>query len=157
MAPRTRISQLVGGLVAKVGPRRRSGSEPSRLSWQPHGQPYPRLSGFDAAAAGLADAPGLCVIWHLGVRPQWLKVAASRNLAATIAAAATAAPIVAFQPNGGLYLAWVCCAAPRAAAIAAHLVGALSPRWRACDLPGELPPAAVAESFPLPPGVRRAE
>ncbi|MDX2223405.1 MAG: hypothetical protein SFV21_11690, partial [Rhodospirillaceae bacterium] len=81
------------------------------------------------------------------------RVAASADLAATIAAAATAAPIVAFQPNGGLYVAWLCCDGARAAAIAAHLATVLAPRWCACDLPGEIAPATVAESFPLPPGV----
>jgi hypothetical protein len=158
MAPRTRIGNVVAALASKAKANaktggRSAGTARATTAWQPQGQPYPRLVGFDAAAAGLSRTPGVCVVWHLGVRPQWLKVAASADLAATIAAAATAAPIVAFQPNGGLYVAWLRCDPPRAAAIAAHLIGTLSPRWRACDLPGETPPAAVAESFPLPPGV----
>lgn len=95
--------------------------------WQPRGEPYPRLLASDVPAASLQGACGVYAIWHLGVRPQWLRVRASQDMASAIAAAKLAPAILAFQPNGGLYVTWMTAAPERARGLAASLIAELRP------------------------------
>ena len=96
----------------------------------------------------------MLAIWHLGVRPQWLKVAAASNLQVAIRSAAQAESVLFFRPNGGVYLAWALCPAPGLIGNAGFLTEKLKPALQAVrlaseiDVPAEVKPLA----FPLPPG-----
>lgn len=123
--------------------------------WRPDHHAYPLLAMFEPAVAGLAGLPGLMAVWHLGVRPQWLKVAASADLAVSIAAAARAGAITSYRPNGGVYLAWAPLArSPALPGHTVHLARLLSPRLQALRLEAELTVAADTppQPFPAPPG-----
>lgn len=121
--------------------------------WRPDHQPYPILATFEPV--GLKGVSGLLAVWHLGVRPQWLKVAAVADLASGILSAAKAPAIVSYAPNGGVYVAWA--PLPKTAPLAghaAHLTQVLSPLLQATPLETEL--TVVSEAQPveisLPPG-----
>lgn len=131
---------------------------PEAPLWQPASELYPRLIDFDAAAMDLIAVSGMAIVWHLGIRPQWLRVIASCDLAASVAAAKVAPAILGFQPNGGLYVAWARAPVPRATGLAAHLVAIVRPMFVGPLFPGEV---AVSRDTPpidcpLPPGSEQA-
>lgn len=130
--------------------RRRDGDE--TFVWHPVDRPYPRLADLDQTIATLSGSSGLLAIWHMGVRPQWLRILASRNLSASMATARTAQPLTNFHPNGGIYAAWMIQPIDRACGMAAHLTAALQPIL-AVPLGEELPLAVTAIPCPFPPGV----
>jgi len=67
---------------------------------------FHRLSLLDTSAEGLEGYGGVFVIWHSGVKPQWVYVGASDNLARAIDAAAEDEDIASYEVNGGLYVTW---------------------------------------------------
>lgn len=125
--------------------------------WRPNDKPYPILASFEPDAAGLKNVSGLFAVWHLGVRPQWLKVAACADLSLAIRAAISAPAIAAYKPNGGVYVAWA--ALPKTPALlnhAQHLIVVLKPLLQETRLEGELitPPETKPLDFSLPPGTQ---
>jgi hypothetical protein len=114
--------------------------------WHPVGQPYPLLMSFEPAP--LAGKQGIVAIWHLGVRPQWLKVASVRDVAAAITYAKTVPEIVSYRPNGEVYVAWTLTAPTGAVQ---HLIATLAPILKV-NLAGEVDAKGDAVSFPFPPG-----
>jgi hypothetical protein len=122
--------------------------------WRPLGAPYPLLLNFDPVAVGILASPGLIAIWHLGVRPQWLKVAAASNLQAAIRSAEQTQSIVSYRPNGGVYLAWAPYQTVSIVGVTRFLIERLKPTLQAARIVGELdiPPDTKPVSFPLPPG-----
>ncbi len=67
---------------------------------------FNRLIHLDTNVEGLRGASGVFVIWHSGVKPQWVYVGASENLAAAIDAARDDDDINSYEVNGGLYVTW---------------------------------------------------
>ena len=122
--------------------------------WRPFDAPYPLLSSFDPASGGVAPSQGLLAIWHLGVRPQWLKVAPVSNLQLAIRGAAQSESILLFRPNGGVYLAWAAVQSSALIVNALFLVQKLRPALQAVPLAGEieLPDNLKPLEFSLPPG-----
>jgi len=120
--------------------------------WLPKGAPYPLLASFDPAA--VQPAPGLIAVWHLGVRPQWLKVATTANLQAAIRSAVQNAALTSYRPNGGVYLAWAPLAANDLRGAARHLIDRLKPVLQAVRLDSEIdvPTDAKPAAFPFPLG-----
>lgn len=140
------IGQRLAALVTRLT------APPSAPSpWRPAHAAYPRLAA--AAAPEPAGTAGLVAIWHLGVRPQWLKVAAVRDIAAAVRSAAAQAAIISYRPNGGVYVAWAPLPLAALPAAAAHLRARLAPAVQALTLDGEIAvPASTAPApFPLPP------
>lgn len=140
-----RLKSLMGSFTARP---------PATSPWQPSRQPYPMLVGFDASGAGLSGIAGLVAIWHLGVRPQWLKVAAVTNLALAIQSAASTAALVSYKPNGGVYVAWAPLQPNALLSPAQYVVAAIKPLLQALPLASErMVPADIKPTdFPLPPG-----
>jgi hypothetical protein len=123
-------------------------------AWRPIGAVYPALHSFEPVAHGLTATPGLIAVWHLGVRPQWLKVAAVTNLEVALKAAGQVTAITSYKPNGGVYVAWALTAMPAGLGHAVFLMGRLQPVLQAHPLPAELP---IGENikpveYPFPPG-----
>ena len=67
---------------------------------------FHRLTHLDTTAEGLTGASGVYVIWHSGVKPGWVYVGRSDNLAAAIDAAVDDGDIMSYEINGGLFVTW---------------------------------------------------
>jgi hypothetical protein len=141
------FGRLAGALAA--APDQRPG-----LIWQPSGGHYPRLLLFDPRA--LAGRSGLYLLWHLGVRPQWLRAGFSTDLGATVRLLAATSAVVDYGPNDGPFLSWSYCAAESASGLVNFLADRLRPVLQdqalACEF--AVDPAAPAVSCPLPAGTK---
>ncbi len=124
------------------------------MVWSPAGGNYPRLMHFDSRE--LARQPGLYLLWHLGVRPQWLRAGFSTDLGAAVRLLAATPEIVDFAPNDGPFLSWSFCATEGASGLVNFLTGRLKPVLQhqalACDLP--IDPAVPAVPCALPAGTK---
>jgi hypothetical protein len=123
--------------------------------WHPADQVYPRLMGFDGHAAGLTGRAGLYAVWHLGVRPQWLRVSATRDLGAACDELKRAAWIATHEANAGIFIAW---ASPTSdgSAMALFLSDTLKPAYQDEVLVSDVADRDVAPVIcPLPPGTRK--
>jgi hypothetical protein len=142
---RTSFKKLVTGMWAKEAPV---------TLWQPPGQLYPRLMGFDPTA--LAGREGLYAIWHLGVRPQWLRVGLVDDLALAFASLACAPWVVLHEGNAGIFLAWAYPPPLQAMGMARYLVETLKPTFQSAPFSFDraLEPAAPPFTCSLPPGTQ---
>jgi hypothetical protein len=144
MAIKQRLKSLVDKLAVP----------PAVAPWRPATGPYPALGAMDPAALGLDKISGLLAVWHLGVRPQWLKVAACADLGACVRAAQATPAIVSYAANGGIYAAWAPLPPAALAGPLVYLIGELKPTLQATVLAGELAakPGLKPQAFALPPG-----
>ena len=69
--------------------------------WRPAG-PYPALFSDVVVEEG----PGVFALWHLGVRPQWVYIGGATDLSAAIEAARQDPDLLAYDQNGGVFMAW---------------------------------------------------
>jgi len=124
------------------------------MAWRPAGGIYPRLLHFDFHA--LTGVAGLYLLWHLGVRPQWLRAGYSTDLGAAVRLLAATPPLVDFAPHDGPFLSWSYCHAEGAPGLVnfltEHLKPALQHHALACDL--AVDPAVPAVPCPLPAGTK---
>ncbi len=127
------LSKLIKAATAAVTP-----------PWRPLNAQYPALAGFDAAS--VAGQSGVIAVWHLGVRPAWLRVAGGADVSALVRAAQADGEIRTAEAHGGVYLAWAPMALPAVAGAVASLTAQL-------EL-GKASPPEGAAPFPLPPGSR---
>jgi hypothetical protein len=146
MAIKQHLKKLVGQAAARA-----------EMPWRPIGTPYPMLAGLDAAAMGLDKVAGLLAIWHLGVRPQWLKVASCADLGAAVRSAQAAPAIMSYAPNGGIYIAWAPMPPALLAGPAVHLIARLEPTLQSRMLEQEVVVKAGIKpvAIDLPPGAGR--
>ena len=142
------LSKLVGGLLAKdavpVNP------------WHPERKPYPRLLDLNAATEGLNGQRGIYAVWHLGVRPQWLRVGAAASLGAALNGLARQPWVAQHHNNAGVFVAWAFVAPEQCAGTVRYLAEKLKPAFQAEAYDGDLPvdPVATLISIMLPPGTR---
>lgn len=142
------LSKLVGLLTGK-------NTAPTAL-WQPAQRAYPLLATFDPAAEDLFGKQGLYALWHLGVRPQWLRVGMSDDLGATLTALSQASWVSAHENNRGVFAAWAPVTPERGDGRARFLSETLKPAFQgepaAAERAHDLAVAPVA--CPLPPGTQ---
>ena len=67
---------------------------------------FHRLVTLDPEAEGLSRVGGVYAIWHSGVRPEWVFVGHTEDLAGTLHHVAGNDDIMGFDVNGGLYVSW---------------------------------------------------
>lgn len=67
---------------------------------------YFRLIRFDPVVEGLRGIGGVFVIWHSGVKPRWVYVAMTNDLAPDMEAAMDRDDIMEYDINGGLFITW---------------------------------------------------
>ncbi len=67
---------------------------------------FHRLVRLDPEAEGLSRVGGVYVVWHSGVRPQWVYVGRTEDLAAAFHHVAGNDDIMGYEVNGGLYVSW---------------------------------------------------
>jgi hypothetical protein len=124
------------------------------MVWRPASGSYPRLMHFESRE--LAGSAGLYLLWHLGVRPQWLRAGYSADLGAAVRLFAATPEIVNFALHDGPFLSWSLCAPEGASGLVNFLVERLKPVLQhqalACDL--AIDPAAAAVPCPLPAGTK---
>jgi hypothetical protein len=122
--------------------------------WLPKDAAYPSLTTLDVVRAGLQRQSGLYACWHLGVRPRWIRTGAHADLALSLAQLRERREITDFDIHGGVYVAWALAPREVLAGAVAFLAEHLAPVLQALPIAGEVPPAATATEFPLPPGTR---
>jgi hypothetical protein len=66
---------------------------------------FPFLS-LDPEEMGLAGVGGVYLIWHGGMRPEWVFAGHTTDMAAAFHAAGKNSEITIFDKNGGLFVAW---------------------------------------------------
>lgn len=67
---------------------------------------YPRLLHLNTVGEGLTGLSAIFVIWHSGVRPGWVYVGKTDDLALTLTQALENEDIMEYEKNGGLYVTW---------------------------------------------------
>ncbi|MGE4064072.1 MAG: hypothetical protein AB7E79_11960 [Rhodospirillaceae bacterium] len=142
------------GIFGRIAGALATPQKSTALSWQPSKQPYPRLIGFDARA--LAGQEGLYLLWHLGVRPQWLRAGYSSDLGAAATLLARTPEFAAFAPHDGPFLSWSACVREDAPGLVNFLIGRLNPCRQDLGVPCDLVCDSKAEpiSCTLPPGTK---
>lgn len=83
------------------------GAAPVDPSWvrSPKGH-FHRLARLEPDQIGLPGQGGIYVIWHKGVKPEWVYVAAAEDLAQALMRALDDEDIVSYEPRGGLWCSW---------------------------------------------------
>ncbi len=144
------MARGAGGLISRVSGLIAGKSQP----WRPD-PPYPSLFDLGVHRRDLDHSGGVYVLWHLGVKPRWLRASHSLDLSASFAALADLAQIASCRANGGVFVAWSAALADRRAGIVRHLVERLRPVFQALTIPGESPFGETPPiDFPLPPGTQ---
>ena len=122
--------------------------------WRPGEGLYPSLFDVSAHVPALKGKGGVYALWHLGVRPEWLRIGAGPDLLACLAAAAGDLASSSFRGNGGIFAAWAFVAPARWPGVITHLEAKLDPVFRSTAAVGEgqAPALPAPVVFPLPPG-----
>ncbi len=145
------LANVFSRAVASVRSRTESKVE---TFWHPGDQIYPRLVEMDFAGHGLVGKGGIFALWHLGVRPQWLKVGGSRNLAETLSAFSQHDDVLTYDRNRGVFAAWAFSQPEKWEGQIKFLAEQLNPSLQMLstaseiELGNEITPSAC----PLPPG-----
>ena len=130
-----------------------SGFATASSPWRPRGQAYPALQAFDLK--NVAGQSGVYAVWHLGVRPRWLRFGGAADLGVALSRLRALPQIEAEIVHDGVYLAWAPMAVADIPAALSSLNAALRPYLQTLDLPGEIKAVAKADTaFPLPPGTQ---
>lgn len=67
---------------------------------------FRRFTKLDPEAEGLSEKGGVFVIWHGGLRPQWVYAGSSADLAKALHDIADVDEVMGFEANGGLFVSW---------------------------------------------------
>ena len=67
---------------------------------------FHRFVDLDPEGHGLDKLSGVYVIWHAGVKPKWVYVGRTNNLAGTFHHLGRNEDIMDYDVHGGLYVAW---------------------------------------------------
>lgn len=82
-------------------------SEPVDPNWvHTRSGAFPSLLSMDPEEMGLNKVGGVYLIWHAGVRPEWVYAGHSKDLAAALHHAGNNRDINYYEKNGGLFVAW---------------------------------------------------
>ena len=142
------------GILKRIAGALNGGEKDTRASWEWDNGRYPRLMAFDPTR--LSGRSGIYALWHLGVRPLWLRVGYASDLGAAAAFLAAAPLIGAYSVHDGPFLSWSFCEAAEAAGLVKYLAARLNPVLQteafACDAP--LDPGAPPVTCSLPSGTK---
>jgi len=67
---------------------------------------FRRFINLDPEAEGLAGKSGVFVVWHGGLRPRWVYIGSSADLARALHDVADDDEVMNFEVNGGLFVTW---------------------------------------------------
>lgn len=124
-----------------------------RGPWLPAQGDFPRLMLLEQQVLDeIKDTGGLFALWHRGVRPQWIYVGHTADLAATIALAQTDPDIALYDLNEGVYVTWAPCPPETRASAVLYLRQVLGAAidQSPLDEVGQIPPETKPSEYPLP-------
>ncbi len=98
---------------------------------------YHRFIVFDAEKAGLAGIGGIYAIWHGGVRPGWVAIGKSNDLAATFQELSGNEDIRNYNVRGGLFVSWALIQEDYRDGVLRFLNDSMKPLVPNPDIPGE--------------------
>lgn len=104
---------------------------------------YRRFTKLDPEAEGLTEKSGVFVLWHGGLRPQWVYVGWTEDLAKALHDVGDDAEVMRFEINGGLFVTWALIKPEFQGGVAKYLNGAMDPLV-------DNPAAAALEEPPIP-------
>lgn len=105
---------------------------------------FNRLNYLDPEAAGLTGMAGVLVIWHAGMRPRWLYIGRSDDLAKSFRELGNRDDIMSYEANGGIYATWALIRDELQDGVVGFLTKILKPMIRNPDAPGpEVDPVPV--------------
>jgi len=92
----------------KKKPRKISAdAKPQNPNWvKDRSGSYFRLLDLDPEEQGLTATSGIYVIWHAGVRPAYVFIGRSKNLAGALHDLASNKDVMAYEARGGLFVTW---------------------------------------------------
>lgn len=67
---------------------------------------FHRFIHLDPEEQGLTKVTGVFVIWHGGVKPEWVYVAKAKDLAAAMHEVAKDEDVMYYEIRGGLFVTW---------------------------------------------------
>lgn len=67
---------------------------------------FHRMAFLEPEAEGLGGKSGVYVIWHGGVRPGWVILGRTNNLASTLESLGEEKDVTYYEINGGLFVTW---------------------------------------------------
>lgn len=82
---------------------------------------------LDPEEEGLEKVSGVYIIWHGGVRPEWVHIGKSDDLAATFHELGKNEEIMEYEVNGRLYVSWSLILPKYQDAVLRYLTDALKP------------------------------
>jgi hypothetical protein len=143
------FGKLVSGLLASKD------TAPPQM-WRPTDRPYPRLADLDPTSLGLTGQEGIYAVWHLGVRPQWLRVGAAADLGAALSQLAQTPWVKSHKDNHGVFVSWAFVSQNQSAGFVRYLAETLSPAYQSEPFPGDraFDLATLSIACPLPPGTQ---
>jgi hypothetical protein len=151
------MKRRVLGVFKPIAGARVAGREKTLVEWQPAGRNFPRLAGVQVQE--LAGRSGLYLLWHLGVRPRWVRAGFTLDLGAAVTFLAKTSDVLAFEPHEGPYFSWSLCLPGEAAGFVNFLAARLNPVLQhqrlACDM--ILDTSAPAISCALPAGTKEVQ
>lgn len=88
-----------------------SDSAPSQVQADPSWARTPkghffRLSHLEPDQLGLVGLGGVYVVWHKGVKPEWVYVGQSDDLSVALTRALDDEDVYDYEPRGGLWCTW---------------------------------------------------
>ena len=86
-----------------------------------------QLLDFDPDEVGIRSVGGVFVIWHGGVRPQWVYAGESPNIARSLDQLIDNPDITQYKTNGGLFVTWSLVKEEFRRGVLLHLTRALKP------------------------------
>ena len=123
---------------------------PNDVSWirSPKNQFYNFLN-LDPEEMGLKGASGVYVIWHGGLRPEWIYIGHTKNLAAALEAIRLNDEIMDYERHGSLFVTWSEIKQEFQAGVEQYLIKILKPL-----IPNPKPPDKDVPSIAVyPPGL----
>jgi len=114
---------------------------------------FHRLIRLDPEAEGLSRLGGVYVIWHAGVRPEWVFVGHTEDLADTFHHVGRDRDIMDYDVNGGLYVSWCLIREEYRDGVVRHLHDTLKPLVANVAVAGtDVPPVPVVAPRREPAG-----
>lgn len=135
------------GRLGRPGP-----PQDARWARSPRGK-YFRLIHLDPEEVGLSGVGGIYVVWHGGVRPRWVCVGRTDDLAASYHRLGADKEVMSFEVNGGLFTTWSLIRAEHREGVLAYLDDVMQPLVPTPGRPG----ADVRRVPVVPPGFRAVE
>lgn len=132
--------------VSKAKRHNLSSLPPSDPQWArtPKGAFF-RFADLDPEEQGLSEVGGIFVIWHGGVRPEWVYVGFTDNLASTFHQLGNNRDLMRYEVNGHLFVTWALVLPDYQEGAAVYLSRRLSPL---IDNP-ELPDLPAEDEVPV--------